>query len=303
MHPSPNFLLIGAAKAGSTSLYEYLKQHPDILMSYPKEPHYFAREIRYQKGLKYYQTFFKGYKNQKRVGDASTGYSQYLKLNQTIKRIYDFNKEMKLIYILRNPIQRAYSSYFYQIKDLLENLPFEKALEIEEKRTNATTRVDPFSYKRRGLYFHVISSYLKYFPRENLQVLLLDDLNSSPVKTCNKIFDFLEIEKFQVNPIEKQNPAKIPQNKTVHRLVLRPNKLRRAVSFILTHGFGEKTKDRVYSLIKEKNLTKLEYPPMKESTYDYLANYFEEDIRNLEKFLNRDLNHWRSSKKILCGLS
>ena len=74
MNPSPNFLVIGAQKAGSTSLYEYLKGHPDIFMSYPKEPEFFATDKFYFKGFKFYEKFFSGYQGQKRIGEASTSY-------------------------------------------------------------------------------------------------------------------------------------------------------------------------------------------------------------------------------------
>lgn len=101
MNPSPNFLVIGAQKSGSTSLYEYLKQHPDIFMSDPKEPEFFADDKLFSKGLKLYERFFSGYQGQKRIGEASTVYSNHVGIEKTIKRIYQFNKDMKLIYIIK----------------------------------------------------------------------------------------------------------------------------------------------------------------------------------------------------------
>ena len=117
MNPSPNFLIIGAQKSGTTSLYEYLKQHPDVLMSNKKETEFLAYDKFYLKGFNYYEKFFSGYKGQKCVGEASTDYSNYVGLEKTIKRIYDFNKNMKLIYILRTSTriggnsEKYYSSY------------------------------------------------------------------------------------------------------------------------------------------------------------------------------------------------
>jgi len=188
MNPSPNFLIIGAQKSGSTSLYECLKQHPDIFMSNPKESEFFATDKLYSKGFKFYERFFPGYQTQKLIGEASTVYSNFIGLEKTIKRIYEFNKDMKLIYIIRNPIARAHSAYFWRVRQLYEKLKFEQALELEETRKNNTPLLDPFSYKRLGLYFQIISKYLEFFERENLHVVLFDDL----VKSWEESFIKLE---------------------------------------------------------------------------------------------------------------
>ena len=299
MNPCPNFLIIGAQKAGTTSLHEYLNQHPNIFMSQPKEPHFFSKDECFSVGIKYYQRFFEQLGKQKRIGEASTSYTIYLDLEKVVKRIYAFNKNMKLIYILRSPIKRAYSAYWWNVRGVLEDLSFEDAIAQEEKRINKVPREDPYSYKRRGLYFHIISTYLKYFPRENLEIVFLDDLQASPIDACNKIFDFLCIEKFKITKLEKQNPATLPKSKTIQKLISYRNPLRTTLSTILTHtgAGGKRAKDRLYKFIKGQNLELFDYPPMKESTFDYLANYFEDDIKQLEKFTNRNLSHWSQSKK------
>ena len=301
MKPSPNFLVIGAMKSGSSSLYEFLNQHPDIFMSYPKEPEFFANDKNYSKGFEFYEKFFSGYQGQKRIGEASTSYSNYIGLEKTIKRIHQFNKNMKLIYIIRNPIARAYSAYFWRVRQLYEKLKFEQALDLEEKRKN-NALLDAFSYKRMGLYFQIISKYLEFFDLENLHVVLLDDLINSQEETCNGVFEFLNIEKFQVTPIEKkqQNPSGYSKNKFIQKIIGQPNKLRNSVEFVMNHTVGEKTKHRIYHSVIDRNIQEFTYPPMKESTFDYLSDYYKEDIQNLEKFLNRDLSNWRNSKKKLC---
>jgi len=303
MNPSPNFLIIGAQKSGTTSLYEYLKQHPDILMSNKKETEFFAYDKFYFKGFNYYETFFSEYKGQKFVGEASTDYSNYVGLEKTIQRIHDFNKNMKLIYVLRNPIARAYSAYFWRKRQVFETLEFEKALELEESRKNTTHLMDPFSYKRMGLYFKIISKYLKYYNQKNLHVVLFDDLITSPAVTCNKIFDFLDIDEIYVKPLEKnqQNPVGLPKNKYIQRILGQPNKLTNTVGYMIEHSLGEQTKRRLYHYVIDRNIQETNYIPMKETTFQYLLEYFEDEIKNLEKFLKRDLTSWRNSRKELCG--
>ena len=307
MNPSPNFLIIGAAKAGTTSLYEYLIQHPDVFMSDPKEPHFFSTDHKYNKGFSYYEKFFEGYQEENRIGEGSVSYSTYTNLEKTIQRICDFNKEMKLIYILRNPFSRAYSSYWWNVRMQAEPLSFEDALQQEENRIykDVLDQLDPWSYKRRGLYFYIIQQYLKYFPKKNLKVILLEDLNSSSIKICNDVYSFLNLKKFDATKLEedKINKAVIPTNKFVQKLMNDPSTIRNFISYILQHTLGIANKKKLHDFISKKTLKPFDYPPMKENTFEYLEKYFKNDIKQLENFLNRELTQWLNSKEILCGLS
>jgi len=297
----PNFLIIGAQKAGSTSLSKYLIQHPDIFISNPKETVFFANDSLYNKGLEFYQKFFIERKNESRIGDASTAYSQFADLKKIISRVHDFDPKMKIIYILRNPIERAHSAYWHNVRDLVEDLSFEQALENEESRTNNTFRVDPFSYKRRGLYNFIINSYLKFFPRENFYVFLLEDLESFPETTCNYIFEFLKIKEFNVAPIPKENFSVLPKNKIIYKLINHPNKATRFMFNLFGNRFKEKIRVKLNAL-NRNNLEEFTYPPMNDETEKYLIKYFEKDIIELEKFLDRDLSHWRTKEQMLTKL-
>lgn len=306
MNKLPNFLIIGAHKAGSTSLYGYLKQHPDIFMCF-KEPRFFAHDVKYSKGLKYYSKFFAECKKETMIGEPSSVYSSYLYLEKIIKRIYKFNPKIKLIYILRNPISRTYSFYWWSIRMQAEFLSFEEALQQEETRIHKDDfgLIDPWSYKRSGLYFSIIEKYLKYFPKENLKVILLDDLKSSAIKTCNEVFEFLNLKKFDVTILEddKINKASLPTNKFIQRNLTKPSTITFLISNILRYTLGTDKKMKLLEFINKKTVKSFEYPPMNESTFEYLVKYFKNDIKQLENFLNRDLSQWLNSKEILCGLS
>ena len=307
MNKLPNFLIIGAQKAGTTSLYAYLEQHQDIFMSNPKEPRFFVDDKKYSKGLEYYSKFFVECKNEIMIGEASTNYSSYSNLEKIIQRIYKFNPKTKLIYILRNPISRSYSSYWWNIRMQAEPLSFEEALQQEENRIHKDNAelIDPWSYKRSGLYFYIIEQYLKYFPKENLKVILLEDLESSVIKTCNDIFEFLNLKKFNVTKLEDDfiNKATLPTNKFIQWFMNKPSRTLNLMSYFLKYTIGTDKKAKLHEFIDKKTLKTFEYPPMKESNFEYQVKYFENDIKQLENILNRDLSHWINSKEILCGLS
>src|SRR3989304_9497004 len=179
------------------------------------------------------------------IGDAKTTYSSYLDLPKTVERIYKFNPESKLIYILRNPISRAYSSYWWMIRLQEESLSFEEALLQEEHRINSIPDLkDAWSYKRKGLYFYFIEQYLKYFPKENLRVILSDDLKSCPIKICNDVFDFFNLKQFNVSELEEdqQNKSALPTNKFLQRFMNKPSRTRNLISKTLVHTLGTKNK-------------------------------------------------------------
>jgi len=145
----PNFLIVGAPKSGTTSLYYYLKEHPEIYMSKLKEPHFFSKECKNLPfrgpkdeslgSTKYmnltwedYQNLFKGAITYKAVGEASADYLYYFKCS--IKNIKKYLGNPKIIIILRNPIERAFSAYLHMLRDGREYLSFREALHMEEER-------------------------------------------------------------------------------------------------------------------------------------------------------------------------
>lgn len=143
----PNFFIVGAAKSGTTSLYHYLKQHPEIYMSPVKEPKYFLASINKfphngpgdievdKKIIRTWDEYLKLFSNasvEKCIGEASCGYLYYCELvAPSIKRI---SPEAKIIIVLRNPVERAFSAYCYLFREGRETLSFEEALKIEEER-------------------------------------------------------------------------------------------------------------------------------------------------------------------------
>jgi hypothetical protein len=195
----PNFLIIGAARCGTTTLYEYLQEHPDIYLPKSKrpEPHFFLKEKEYKKTIHYYsQKYFSDVQEQKAIGEASTSYICH---EFVAERIQNHLPDVKLIVMLRHPVERAYSNYWHTVKSGLETVSFEEAVLTERGRLAAITdptwlEIEPFAYVKRGFYYKQLKTYLQYFARSQILVLLLDDLERTPLNTMSSVYDFLGVD-------------------------------------------------------------------------------------------------------------
>ncbi|NJL83829.1 MAG: sulfotransferase [Chloroflexaceae bacterium] len=214
----PNFCLIGAAKSGTTSLYEYLKQHPQIFMSPVKEPRYFGlvgetpdfrgpgdaetnRQLVTQTAA--YRALFAGVTDEIAIGEASPW---YLYLEKAPIQIQQQLPQLKLIVILRHPVERAYSNFLHQVRYRTEPLPtFALALAAEPTRQQNHWR--PFwFYKQLGFYHAQLSRYYQRFPREQIRVYLYEDLCDRPNVLFEDLFRFLSVdERFLPNLSEQHN--------------------------------------------------------------------------------------------------
>jgi hypothetical protein len=208
----PSFINIGEAKCGTTSLFNYMIQHPNILPSFKKEAHFF--DLTFDKGINFYKSFFPiQITNQNCITGEKTPY--YLSHPLVADRIAKTFPFIKLILLLRNPIDRAFSHYHQQFSRNYETLSFENALKEEESRLKGEEEKmikDHFyqsyphrhySYLKRGRYFEHISKWLKYFKKDQFLILTTEELNQDPQKTMNKIFDYLQLSSFNIKIISK----------------------------------------------------------------------------------------------------
>lgn len=200
MMPNPTFIVIGAAKAGTTSLFHYLTQHPEVFMAPEKEIHYF--DAKYRKGHNWYLSKFNKSKNSKARGEATPMYCFYPK---AIERIHKFDPKLKLIFLLRNPVDRAISHYWmavhqkYETKELLEALQIDEEIRCKllEARSGSITGNDIdfayFSYKSRGLYHEQLDHIYDCFPKEQVLIQKLEEFVMYPKKVYSDICGFLEV--------------------------------------------------------------------------------------------------------------
>lgn len=180
----PNLVIIGAMKCGTTSLHRYLDLHPEICMSQKKELDFFVKEKNWLKGLKWYESNF--LKSNKVIGESSPNYSKHPFFSGVPKRMYSIIPNTKLIYIIRDPIERIISHYIHNFKKRRENLSIKKTL------NNLISN----HYVNCSKYFMQLEQFLDYYSRSSILVIDLDNLNKKRKKTLSRIFQFLEVDPF-----------------------------------------------------------------------------------------------------------
>ena len=210
MSRRPNFLVLGAAKSGTTSLYSYLDEHPDVFFSTPKEPVFFEAE--YERGLDYYwQHYFEGWSGQRAIGDARS-YNLYLPY--VPRRIAEALEEPRLIAVVREPGARAYSHWWHRYTRRIEKLSFEAALEANQQAletgprfegeegarawrkglTRSATIASHATYLDMGFYAEQLQRYLDLFPAASIEVVLFEDLAEDPAAVTRALWEFLNVD-------------------------------------------------------------------------------------------------------------
>ncbi|MDY7015732.1 MAG: sulfotransferase, partial [Cyanobacteriota bacterium] len=220
----PNFLIIGAAKSGTNALYRSLEQHPQIYMSPNKEPCFFAldgqavdfrgsgvEQIKKYATLEAYLTLFEKVSTEIAIGEASTW---YLYRPQTAERIKHYIPDVKLIAILRDPVERAYSQFTYMIAEEREFLKsFDRALAAEQERIKQHF-LPWWHYQQRGFYYRQLKIYFELFDARQIKVYLYEDWKNNPLKIIQDIFLFLEVDtQFVPNTSKQHNVTYIPKSK------------------------------------------------------------------------------------------
>ncbi|MUL39031.1 sulfotransferase family protein [Gloeocapsopsis dulcis] len=300
----PNFLIIGAAKAGTTALYSYINQHPQVFMSPEKEPHFFAFEGEKVKfagtagekewlnrtaitDIKTYQQQFCDVSQETAIGEAS---ALYLYIPKASERIYHYLPNVKLIAILRNPVERAYSAFVFQKRDGLEpHLEFAQALQEEAWRMK-NNWVPIYYYQDMGFYYHQVKRYFDLFPQEQIKVYLHDDFIANPLQVLQDAFRFLGIDHtFTPNTSTKHNVSGIPKNKALHKF-LRIEK--HPIKTILKPLIPKNLRRNVMLKLHNNNLEKA--PPLSPDIRKQLVELYREDILQLQDLLQKDLSRWLS---------
>lgn len=196
-----DFIICGSQKSGTTALYYYLKQHPQICVPEQKELHYFDNENNFSNAFKNnyeeYHSKFVASEQSIIFGEATPIYMYWY---DSPRRIWEYNSDIKLIVSLRDPIKRAYSHWNMEYKRGKEFLSFSEAIKLERERCRAALPLQHrvFSYVDRGLYSHQLQRLLHFFPREQILFIKYEDFLINQTKTLYEIIDFLGIDKFDV---------------------------------------------------------------------------------------------------------
>ncbi len=302
----PDFLIIGAGKSGTTSLDNYLKQHPQIFISERKEPNFFGyelnqltdfsvkSEIDHYKGsvtnIEEYLKLFTAANQNQLIGETSNTYMYHL---TAADRIYHYNPEVKLIAILRQPAERLYSRYLHLARE--NELPTKDFIDCLDKNSIWWWRND---LVKEGFYGKYLKKYYDLFDKTQIKVFLFEDLKNHPEKLFKDMFEFLNVDStFEPNLSVEYNQSGFIKNKKIDAIFGGKGILNKSIKFILPNKTISSIKSNItlqkkIQSLRNKNLHK---PKFDIELKNKITNeIYLEDIKKLEKIIERDLSHWYS---------
>jgi hypothetical protein len=280
----PNLFVVGVVRGGTTSLWGYLQQHPEIYMSPVKEPHFFTKAgsklAPHYATERNYLALFSGARERFR-GEASASYFGDAASPRAIKRV---SPDAKILVILRDPVERAYSHYWHAVGNGRETRDFADAVQ-DELAGHRPEGTEP--YVRRGFYCEALRRYLDLFG-DSVLVLFLEDLSREPATTLHGVFRFLGVDPEFADRVvvERRNEARLPRGRVSSR-VLRSGLARRVAAGIVPH----KLRPSVESLLS----TKPAHPPLTPEMRGLLAGIYAPDEEELRSILGRPLPWQRAS--------
>lgn len=284
----PNFIILGAGKSGTTSLYKYLQQHPQIFLPEKKELYFFAFEgedhpdgvTRFED----YQSMFQNAPDEKVIGEVS---SVYLFRPKAPERIEKYIPNAKLIAILRNPTDRAFSSYLMHLGDRHPSI-FEpqtgKLIEF------ADIVRDRGYFIQIGFYYEQLKRYYDRFDSSQIKIYLYEDLVSDNENLVRDMFRFVGVdETFTPDISQRHKVSGIPKNRMLHDLVMTKNPIRSFAASILRPILSDRTRDRIRNQINQQNA---ERPTLSPELRQETIAIYRDDILKLQDLLERDLSAW-----------
>ncbi len=296
----PDFLIVGTARGGTTSLFHYLGQHPAIYFPRQKEPFFFNYMGRptgtigdsdFQEAivskLPDYLALFENAGENQLCGEGSTTYLyDYKTVIPNIKQLYgDRYKDLKIVAVLRNPAQRAFSHYMYFIRRNKEDLLFSDSLkpEVIQERLKLNPTYDYFGF---GLYYEQIKAYKEEFP--HFKVCLIEDMKTDTEAFTREMFRFLGLDPVPVDTAFAANPSGYPKN-SLSKLFLKIYSGSKALRNVAGTLFPQGLKHKVLGRLLKKGA-------MSSDIHNSLIDAYEQDVLRLGELLGRDLSHWLKKK-------
>lgn len=298
----PYFLIAGGVATGTSFLSALLAKHPEIYL--PKtqrpEPNFFHYTHKYQKGLDWYlESWFGDVRDQKVLGERS---SLLLPSENAPSRIHRHFPETKLIFCLRNPVERAWGNYRFTVLEGLESLPFEEALKHEEHRTAETQgewrEIRPHAYLQRSKYSTSLREYFSLFPRENILLIKSEEMGKNPFKTLETVCQFLGVDSSLrlepppnysspsvVDPVEQ----KALRDHFGHRFPLLVEAIRKEEAL---ESLGLTPEDQEMIVRLKRNLHHKK-EAMSPAARNFLQNALRKELKNLRTLVDFDIHEWQ----------
>jgi hypothetical protein len=303
----PNFFIVGAPKCGTTSLAEYLKQHPEIFMSEPKEPHFFGTDLESLWGNRFeryrdidtYLALFVQARDEKRIGEASPWYLYSKRAADEIKK---FNPSSRIIIMLRNPVDMVYSLHGQQLYNGNEDIvDFEAALDAEPDRRNGRrmpkTAHNPVAllYTDVASYCSQVQRYFDVFDREQILLIFFDDFVSDTKAIYREVLEFLDVDPDYQCEFEVHNPAKAIHSIALWRfLMIAPTRFS-----IIKRMIPRVLRRTITNALVRFNVREAPRPPMRPERRSRLKKVFSAEVERLGALLGRDLSYWCQDESLV----
>ena len=271
----PEFVIAGMMRCGTTSLSAWLRHHPDVVIPAVKEVHFFDQN--YERGLGWYSEHFRRAGPDQVPGEATP---DYVYVPEAVRRIAADLPDVKLVFLLRDPVARAHSHYLHNTARTRETLGFEEAIDAEPERLARLSGPERarFAYVDRGRYLHQLKAVLELFPREQVMVQLFEDLRDRPRPTFAAIADFLGVDSGQV---PEEVGAQVNAYQTFRSVRVRD--LSRRLPKRLVDAVG-----------RVNRVPQPDYPTLPPPARERLLDVYGAERDELRELLGRDLHEWRS---------
>jgi hypothetical protein len=276
----PNFMIIGAARSGTTSLYFYLDQHPEVSFSEIKELNFFSNPRYWSKGFEWYESRFQDkLTGSARIGEASTSYTRAPFVAKVPERIFEYDRNMKMIYIVRDPIERVISHYLHLVQAGQEVRSFSNIIENMEN--------EPFVHQ--SLYSFQLNQYMKVFDKSQIFVCTMDELKENPDALVARIFRFLDVDpEFKVDGIQKvfNSNRETKRKASIGLFVLKYYK-----KYLEQRSFPFLLKNIIQRFANIGSIP-VEKPIPSEQERRKMIGFFEGDLSELESEFGIDISGW-----------
>jgi Sulfotransferase domain len=290
----PNFLIIGAAKAGTTTLYDVLRQHPQVFLPVVKEPAFFCDDDYFSQGTEWYRQTFYGEAGDRLVrGEATSTYLYWgEKVVPRLEGVYG-RALPKIIVIFRDPVALVHSFYWHSVREGREPLGIRPALAAEADRLaqhgewlRQRGRI-VYSYRRIGMYATQLEPYLARVPREQCLFLLTDDLRNAE-GLARTLQTFLALDPQPALRPVASNAAAMPQSAVLHRWLRQRSWVKDVLKPLVSPSLRHAWKMRAI----EANLKPFQAPPLDADLADTLRRHYADEMKRLEAIIGRDLSAW-----------
>jgi hypothetical protein len=292
----PDFFIVGAPKSGTTAMYDFLRQHPQVFMTRLKDISFFGQDLQFRRprlSSERYLSLFSETNGALRAGEASVWYL-YSKL--AAEEIKSFSPSASIIAMLRNPVDMLYaqhSEFLHNCNEEIED--FEAALDAEEDRKQGKRLpkkvhlVEGLFYRETAKYAEQIRRYMDIFGRENVHVIIFDDFKQDTNKVYRQALKFLGVDPNFRPKIRRVNSNKVLRNRWVQEFLVAPPLL---LKYVFDAVIPAQYSGRFLPYLVRLNTRYVERPPLDPALRKRLQMELKPEVKQLGELLNRDLSHW-----------